>query len=98
MTKPLAPHNLMSRRAFSVALAPTALLMDEPGKVGTLYGAKTPPHMYFVQPQGQRVYAGVMHSVPSARVGNIQTATNDVRQALTESLGGKPVSAATSRA
>lgn len=78
--------------------APTALLMDESGQIGTLYGAKTTPHMYVINPQGQLVYAGAIDSVPSARVDDIKTATNYVRQALTESLGGKPVSVATSRA
>ena len=78
--------------------APTALLMDESGKIGTLYGAKTTPHMYLINPQGQLVYAGAIDSVPSARVDDIKTATNYVRQALTESLGGQPVSVATSRA
>lgn len=78
--------------------APTALLMDESGKIGALYGAKTTPHMYLINPQGQLVYAGAIDSVPSARVDDIKTATNYVRQALTESLGGKPVSVATSRA
>lgn len=54
--------------------------------------------MYLINPQGQLVYTGAIDSVPSARVDDIKTATNYVKQALTESLGGKPVSVATSRA
>ena len=93
----LAPAKLTAWNTEKQA-APTALLMDESGKVGALYGAKTTPHMYLINPQGQLVYAGAIDSVPSARVDDIKTATNYVKQALGESLGGKPVSVATSRA
>jgi peroxiredoxin len=78
--------------------APTATLMDESGKIGQLYGARTTPHMYIVSPQGQLIYAGGIDSIPSARVDDIKTATNYVRQGLTEALGGKPLSVASSRA
>lgn len=77
---------------------PTAILMDEFGNVGQLYGAKTTPHMYIINQQGQLVYAGGIDSIPSARVDDIKTATNYVRQGLTEALGGKALSVASSRA
>ena len=77
---------------------PTATLMDESGKIGQLYGAKTTPHMYIVNPQGVLVYAGGIDSVASSRVDDIKTATNYVRQGLNEALGGKGISVATSRA
>ncbi|MES2511668.1 MAG: thioredoxin family protein [Pseudomonadota bacterium] len=77
---------------------PTAVLMDESGRIGQLYGAKTTPHMYIVNPQGQLVYAGGIDSIASSRVDDIKTATNFVRQGLEESLAGKPVSVAVSRA
>jgi peroxiredoxin len=77
---------------------PTATLMDEPGRIGQLYGAKTTPHMYIVNPQGLLVYAGAIDSIASAREADIQKATNYVRQGLGEALGGKPVSVAATRA
>ena len=77
--------------------APTATLMDDSGKIGQTYGAKTTPHMYIVSPQGQLIYAGGIDSVPSARVDDIKTATNYVRQGLTEALAGKPISLASTR-
>ena len=77
--------------------APTATLMDAPGKIGQLYGAKTTPHMYIVSPQGQLIYAGGIDSVPSARVDDIKTATNYVRQGLGEALAGQPISMASTR-
>ena len=76
---------------------PTALLMDEPGKIGQLYNAKTTPHMYIINPQGVLVYSGAIDSVPSARVDDIKTATNYVRQGLNEALSGKSISVASTR-
>jgi hypothetical protein len=78
--------------------APSATLMDESGNIGQLYGAKTTPHMYIISPQGRLVYAGAIDSIPSARVDDIKTATNYVRQGLNETLGGKAVSTASTRA
>jgi len=93
----LAPGKLAGWMGNKQAAA-TATLMDESGKIGQLYGAKTTPHMYIVNPQGQLVYAGAIDSIPSARVDDIKTATNYVRQGLNEALGGKSISTASSRA
>ena len=78
--------------------APTATLMDEAGSIGQLYGAKTTPHMYIVNPQGLLVYAGAIDSIASASEADIKNATNYVRQGLNGALVGKPVSLATTRA
>ena len=78
--------------------AARAMLMDESGRVGQLYGAKTTPHMYIISPQGQLVYAGAIDSIASARADDIKSATNYVRQGLNEALAGKAISVATSRA
>ncbi len=78
--------------------SPSATLMDESGKIGQLYGAKTTPHMYIISPQGTLIYAGAIDSIASARTDDIKTATNYVRQGLSESLSGKVISVASSRA
>jgi peroxiredoxin len=93
----LAPAQLAAWLGNKQA-APTATLMDESGQIGQRYGARTTPHMYIVSPQGQLIYAGGIDSIVSARVGDIQSATNYVRQGLNEALGGKALSVATSRA
>lgn len=93
----LAPARLASWMRDKQAAA-TATLMDASGSIGQLYGARTTPHMYIISPQGQLVYAGAIDSVASARVDDIRTATNYVRQGLNEALAGKAVSVATSRA
>jgi hypothetical protein len=78
--------------------APTALLMDDSGKTGKAYGARTTPHMYIVNPAGTLVYAGAIDSKPTSNPADIATATNHVKVALAESLAGKPVSTASTRA
>lgn len=77
--------------------APGATLMDEDGKVGRAYGARTTPHMYIVDPQGRLIYAGGIDSIPSARIEDIKTAINYVRTGMAEALAGKPVSQASTR-
>ena len=71
-----------------------ATLMDESGSIGKAYGAKTTPHMYIINPQGNLVYAGGIDSIPSAREGDIAKATNYVKAALAEVVQGKAISSA----
>lgn len=78
--------------------AATATLMDEDGKLGRAYGARTTPHLYVVDARGTLVYAGAIDSKPSANPADIATATNHVNVALAESMAGKPVSTPTTRA
>jgi hypothetical protein len=75
--------------------APTAMLMDDSGKVGQAYGARTTPHMYLIDPNGVLVYAGGIDDKRSANPADVKTAKNFVRAALSESLAGKPVSVPT---
>jgi peroxiredoxin len=77
--------------------AATATLMDDDGKVGKAYGARTTPHMYIVDPAGTLVYAGGIDNKPSSNAADIPSATNHVKAALAETLAGKPVSQASTR-
>lgn len=91
------PPRQMAQWMVDQKAAPTTTLMDEDGKAGKAYGARTTPHMYLVDPQGTLIYAGGIDSIPSARVDDIKTATNFVRQGLGEALAGKPLSTPLSR-
>jgi hypothetical protein len=74
--------------------APTAALLDPQGTIGHLYGAKTTPHMFIVNPQGKLIYAGAIDDHPTTDESDIQGAKNYVSAALTEATSGKPVSSA----
>ena len=78
--------------------AATATLMDADGRIGRAYGARTTPHMYIVDPAGTLVYAGAIDDRPRASLDETAGATNHVKAALAESLAGKPVSTANTRA
>jgi peroxiredoxin len=85
--------HLTSAEALDVitelGLASTALLLDPNGTVGTLYGARTTPHMFVINPQGTLVYAGAVDSVPSTRSNDIASATNYVLTAIDAINAGK---------
>ncbi len=75
----------------------TALLLDPDGKAGQTYGAKNTPHMFIINPEGKVIYEGAIDSKASANPADITGATNYVKVALEESLGGKPVTTANTK-
>lgn len=85
------PENMAKWLAAKNA-APTATLIDKDGKVGRLYGARTTPHMYVIDPQGKLVYAGAIDDKRWASTEETRSAKNHVRAALGEAMAGKPVS------
>ena len=92
----LAPVALQAWMGEQKAAA-THTVMDESGKIGQAYDARTTPHMYIVNPQGLLIYAGGIDSIASARPDDIKTATNYVKVGLGETLSGKPISNASTR-
>jgi len=75
-----------SARAF-----PAQAVLDPQGIVGRAYGARTTPQMVLINPAGVIVYHGAIDSIRSANPADIPKATPFLRQALEESLAGKPV-------
>jgi len=63
------------------------VLLDESGKVGRLYGAKTTPHMYVIGKDGKLQYAGAIDDSS----GKGEAKTNYVRDAVGSLLAGKDV-------
>lgn len=72
--------------------APAAKILDPSGTIGRAYGARTTPHMYIINPQGNLVYAGAIDNNPRRGGATVAGATNYVTQALGELKAGKPVS------
>jgi len=72
----------------------TAYLLDEDGKVGKLYDARTTPEMYIINSDGVLVYAGAIDDKPTANAADIEGAVNYVRTALEEMKEGKPITTA----
>ena len=77
--------------------APTALLLDSDGEIGKMYGAKTTPHLFIVNPEGILVYEGAIDDKPTPDPNDIKTAKNYVKTALDEAMSGKPVATSSSQ-
>ncbi len=73
--------------------APTAYLIDTDGSIGKAYGAKTTPHMYVIDPQGDLIYQGAIDDSVSTDV-NEKAKVNYVEAALDAAMNGKPVATA----
>lgn len=62
--------------------APTAVILDEAGVMGTAFSAQTTPHMYIIDADQTLVYQGAIDDNSSSRAETIPGATNYVREAL----------------
>lgn len=76
--------------------SPAAVLLDPKGEIGSLYSARTTPHMYIIDPDGTLVYMGAIDDDSSSR-GNPESANNYVRAALDDLANGRPVQEAATR-
>ncbi|NMC62124.1 MAG: thioredoxin family protein [SAR324 cluster bacterium] len=68
------------------------LLVDEDGKVGRLYSAKTTPHIFILARDGKLAYEGAIDDHASTNPKDIKDSKNYVSEALNEILSGKSVS------
>lgn len=82
---------VLNKRLKKLKTAHTAYLIDSDGKVGRLYGAKTTPHLFIINPEGKLVYMGAIDDRPSTNSDDIAGATNYVQTALDELLAGNNV-------
>jgi peroxiredoxin len=91
------PSTELNQIAAKNGAARTALLLDADGKVGHLYGAKTTPDMYIINPQGVLVYQGAIDDKPSTDLTDVKAAKNYVKSALNAVMGGQTVATASTR-
>jgi len=71
--------------------APADLLIDGSGDIGHLYQAKTTPHMFVIDKNGNLAYAGAIDSIPSVNPDDAAKAANYVQAAVDALKTGKPV-------
>jgi len=72
----------------------TAKILDETGTIGKAYDAKTTPHMFVIDAEGNVAYAGAIDSQPSPNPATIEGATNYVNAAIDALEAGQPVEVA----
>lgn len=71
---------------------PYPILLDNSGKTGKAYAAKTTPHMYIIDTHGKIVYRGAIDNAPMGRKPADTVYVNYVQKALDEVLAGQAVS------
>jgi hypothetical protein len=76
--------------------AATAYLADSDGSVGRIYGAKTTPHMFVIDPKGVLIYAGAIDDKPSTKTADLEGANNYVQSCLDAAFAGDDVKVKTS--
>ncbi|MCB9983814.1 MAG: thioredoxin family protein [Rhodospirillales bacterium] len=69
----------------------TAKILDEDGTIGKAYDAKTTPHMFVIDAEGNVAYAGAIDSNSSPNPATIEGATNYVSAAIDALVTGQPV-------
>ena len=74
----------------------TAWIDDHDGKVGKLYGMKTTPHMFVIDPKGSVAYQGAIDNRPEPE-GDPRKARNYVREAITKLTAGGKIEVAETR-
>ena len=78
-------------------VAATESLLDPTGHVGHLYGARTTPHMFVIDPKGVLVYAGGIDNNATADPSDTPPSSNYVTAALDEAMAGQPVKTPTAK-
>jgi peroxiredoxin len=71
--------------------APTAVLLDPEGTVGRLYHARTTPHLFVIDRDGNLQYMGGIDSIATADVSDIPKAEPYLKEAMLAVAQGKPV-------
>lgn len=85
--EPNEANELTSTRNAS----PSHVLFDPEGTVGKMYAAKTTPHMYIIDPDGDLRYAGAIDSIKSANPADIPKAVNYVEAGMQALMAGNSV-------
>jgi peroxiredoxin len=80
-----------NKKTEELGASPSAVLIDESGEVGRLYGARTTPHMFVIGPDGVLVYNGAIDSISTTQQRDIEKAIPYVALAIDAALAGEPV-------
>ena len=78
----------INKKILALRAAPTAYLVDKDGKIGKMYGAKTTPHMFIIDPKGILIYAGAIDDIKSTDEADVEKAKNYVKTVLDAVLSG----------
>lgn len=73
-------------------------ILDSDGKIGMAYGARTTPHMFVIDKDGNLAYMGAIDDRPTAESADIVKAKNYVRAAIEALDSGAKIEVASTQA
>ncbi|MGB1077186.1 MAG: redoxin family protein [Bdellovibrionales bacterium] len=76
---------------------PAHRILDPEGTIGHMYGAKTTPHMFVIDAEGNLAYQGAIDDNPSPRQSAVADAKNYVLEAMTALTTGGEIEVAETR-
>ncbi len=79
------------KNAQTAGAKANAILIDDSGKMGRTYGAKTTPHMYMIDGKGTLRYNGAIDSNDSADPSTIAQSENYIVAAATSLIKGEKI-------
>jgi peroxiredoxin len=95
-TNPSSPDFMPPKQANTMfarmKMAATALLLDDDGSIGLLYGVTKTPQIFLINSKGIVIYRGAVDDKPTSKAEDIAGAHNYLLAAIDESLAGKAVS------
>lgn len=71
--------------------APTAVLLDSDSAMGQAYHAKTTPHMFVINPEGNLIYNGAIDDKATTDLADVPIAHNYVLAALEQDKKGEKI-------
>jgi len=71
--------------------APAVKLLDPSGEIGKLYDAKTTPHMFVIDAEGNLAYAGAIDDNSSPNPKTVEGANNYVTAAVDSLIAGETI-------
>ncbi len=74
------------------------IILDAEGTIGRLYNAKTTPHMYIINKDGDLAYMGAIDDISTADPDDVEKANNYVKAAMEALVEGKTPEIATTSA
>lgn len=75
----------------------TTRILDPEGTIGRLYEARTTPHMFVINPDGNLIYMGAIDDMPTANPESLNVARNYVEPALQAAKAGAMPAVTTSQ-
>lgn len=87
---------LKDKKAYGSAA--TDILLDPTGAVGKTYGAKTTPHFFIIDKEGNLAYQGAIDNKADTEKSSVKVARNYVSEALDQLLVNRPVKLANTKA